>query len=79
VIKAGGKEVAGDTSFGVRTNRFGFNITAKSNLVIVVEACILANPTWIPLQTNMLPADSCCFSDPAWTNNPGRFYRLRSP
>ena len=26
-------------SFGVRTNRFGFNITGASNLVIVVEAC----------------------------------------
>ena len=69
-----------DASFGVRTNRFGFNITGISRLVIVVEACTsLGNPTWVPLQTNILTSDSFYFSDPPWTNYPGRFYRLRSP
>ena len=39
----------------MRSNRFGFNITGGSNLVIVVEACTnLANPTWSPLATNIL-------------------------
>ena len=75
----------GDASFGVRTNRFGFNITGNSNLVIVVEACSnLTNPTWFPLQTNTLNTyigtnGTSYFSDPDWTNYPGRFYRLRSP
>jgi BspA type Leucine rich repeat region (6 copies) len=67
-------------SFGVRTNRFGFNITGTSNLVIVVEACTnLANHTWSPVATNTLTGGSSYFSDPQWTNYPARFYRLRSP
>jgi hypothetical protein len=74
-----------DASFGVRTNRFGFNITGSSNLVIVVETCSnLANPVWTPIGTNTLNTfigtnGTSYFSDPAWTNYPGRFYRLRSP
>ena len=67
-------------SFGVRTNQFGFTITGTSNLVIVVEACTnLANPVWSPVGTNTLTGGSSYFSDPQWTNYPGRFYRLRSP
>jgi hypothetical protein len=62
---------------GVRTNRFGFTITGSNNIVVVVEACSnLANPTWYPLQTNTLAGGSFYFSDPQWTNYPGRFYRL---
>src|ERR1035441_3751349 len=30
---------AGDASFGVRTNQFGFNIAWASGMVVVVEAC----------------------------------------
>jgi len=64
----------------VRTNRFGFNITGTSGLVIVVEASTnIANPVWQPVQTNTLNGGSAYFSDPQWTNYPGRFYRLRSP
>ena len=71
---------AGDAIFGVRTNCFGFNINWASGQTVVVDACTdLANPVWFPLQTNTLTADSVYFSDPDWTNYPGRFYRLRSP
>ena len=66
-------------SFGVLTNRFGFIISWASNLSVVVEASSLADPTWVPLQTNTLTGGSCYFSDPQWTNCPSRFYRLRSP
>jgi len=67
-------------SAGVRTNGFGFNITGSSNLVIVVEACTnLADSLWSPVGTNTLIGGSSYFSDPQWTNYPGRFYRLRSP
>ncbi len=70
----------GDGSFGVRTNQFGFNVTGSSNLVIVVEGCTnLFNSDWQPVQTNTLTTGSAYFSDPQWTNYPGRFYRLRSP
>ena len=69
-----------NASLGVRTNRFGFNMIGTSGLVIVVEACTnLANPIWTPLQTNTLIGGSFYFGDPAWTNYPGRFYRLRWP
>jgi hypothetical protein len=67
-------------SLGVRTNQFGFTVTGSSGLVIVVEATTnLANPAWSPVHTNTLTGGSSYFSDPQWTNYPGRFYRLRSP
>ncbi|MEO7675940.1 MAG: leucine-rich repeat protein [Verrucomicrobiota bacterium] len=67
-------------SFGVLTNHFGFTITGISGLTVVVEASTnLLNPVWFPLQTNTLNAGSSYFSDPAWTNYSGRFYRFRSP
>ena len=66
-------------NFGVRTNRFGFSLTGTSGLVIVVEACTnLTGTDWQPLQTNTLTGGEAYFSDPQWTNYPGRFYRLRS-
>ncbi len=69
-----------DASFGVRTNQFGFNITGTTNIPIVIEACAdLASPVWVPLQSCTLSNGSVYFSDPKWTNYPGRFYRLRSP
>jgi len=67
-------------SFGVQANQFGFNITGTSGLVIAVDACTnLSNPVWSPVGTNTLTGGSSYFSDPQWTNYPGRFYRLRSP
>ena len=74
-----------DASFGVRTNGFGFTIAGSSNLVIVVESCTnLSNAVWQPVSTNTLNTfigtnGTSYFSDPQWTNYPGRFYRLRSP
>jgi BspA type Leucine rich repeat region (6 copies) len=70
----------GDASFGVRTNRFGFNITGTNNLVVVVEAATnLAHPVWIPVGTNTLTGGSSYFSDPFWTNYPQRFYQFVPP
>ena len=71
---------AGDASFGVRTNRFGFKITGTTNIPIVLEACTnLASANWTPLQTCCVTNGSIYFSDSKWTHYPGRFYRLRSP
>jgi hypothetical protein len=68
------------STFGVRTNQFGFTMVGTSGLVVVVEACTnLANPTWSPLATNTITSAPSYFSDPRWTNYPARFYRLRSP
>ena len=70
----------GGASFGVRTNRFGFNIIGTSNLVVVVEACTnLANPVWSPLQTITLTGSPVYFTDPQWTNHNRRFYGLGVP
>lgn len=68
----------GDAGFGVRTNRFGFNIHWASGRTVVVEACEgLANPVWTPVGTNTLAEGSSYFSDPHWSDSPARFYRLR--
>jgi len=69
-----------DTSFGVQTNQFGFNIAWADGWTVAVEICTnLANPTWLPVATNTLTGGSFYFSDPDWTNSPRRFYRLRWP
>jgi hypothetical protein len=67
-------------SFGFQSNQFGFNVTGSSNLVVVVEASTdLANPNWLPLQTNTLTGSPLYFSDPNWTNYGSRFYRVTWP
>jgi len=59
---------------------FGFNINWASGQTVVVEACTnLASPDWQPVVTNTLPTGLAYFSDPQWTNYPGRFYRLSAP
>jgi hypothetical protein len=73
-------EVQKNNSFGVRSNRFGFNIAGTSNLVIAVEACTnLSNPLWSAVATNTLTNGLSYFSDPNWTNYQHRFYRLGPP
>jgi hypothetical protein len=66
-----------DSSFGVRTNQFGFNINWASGQTVVVEASTNL-VDWQPVQTNMLTTGSAYFSDLKWTNYSSRFYRLRS-
>ncbi len=69
-----------DSSIGVKTNQFGFNIAWAKGQTVVVEACAnLSDPDWQPVQTNTLTTGTAYFGDPQWTNYPGRFYRLRSP
>jgi len=68
------------TVLGTQMNQFGFNITWASGFTVVIEASTsLSNPTWSPVATNTLDENGTTyFSDPAWTNYPGRFYRLRT-
>jgi hypothetical protein len=67
-------------SFGVQANGFGFIISWATNIPVVVEGSTsLVTPTWSPISTNTLTNGSSYFSDPKWTNYPGRFYRLRLP
>jgi len=67
------------SSLGVQSNGFAFTISWATNVSVVVEACTnLANPVWTALQTNALTGGSFNFSDPQWTNFPGRYYRIRT-
>jgi hypothetical protein len=76
----GNTDLTGDGSFGVQSNQFGFNITASSELTVVVEASAsLTDPTWAAVGTNTLAGGTAYFTDPQWMNHPARFYRLRSP
>ena len=69
-----------DGCFGVQNNQFGFNIKGTPNIPIVVEGnADLISGVWFPLQSASLTNGSIYFSDPQWSNNPVRFYRIRSP
>ena len=72
--------ILSNPSFGVQTNAFGFVVSWATNLSVVVESCTnLASSTWVPLITNTLTTNGWFyFSDPQWTNNPARLYRIRS-
>ena len=73
-------EVLADTSFGMISNRFGFNINWTSGQVVVVDASTnLTQTNWIPLVTGTLSGVPYYFFDSKWTNHIGRFYRIRSP
>jgi len=67
-------------NFGLQSNQFGFSVSWATNTSVIVEASTsLADPVWLPLQTNTLTNGTFYFSDPQWTNYPGRFYRVSSP
>ena len=68
-----------DPGSGIRTNGFGLTLTGTTNLPVVVEACTNLDGVWTSLFTGTLTNGSIYFSDPQWTNYPGRFYRVRSP
>lgn len=69
-----------DASFGLRQNRFGFNIIGTPDIPLVIEATPgLATRSWVPQQTCTLTNGLLYFSDPEWTNYPSRLYRIRSP
>lgn len=72
--------VQDDDHFGMRSNRFGFNVNWLSDRVVVVEANTNLNTTnWLRVGTNTLTDGSFYFDDSQWTNHRGRFYRIRSP
>ncbi|HEY5915557.1 MAG TPA: leucine-rich repeat protein [Verrucomicrobiae bacterium] len=74
------RSFANCTSFGVRTNQFGFSIAWAGGMTVVVEGrANLATSGWLPLKTNTLSADTFYFSDPDWSSYGARFYRICSP
>lgn len=70
----------GDASFGLRQNRFGFNISGTADIPLLIEGSAnLAAQSWVPLQSCTLTNGLIYFSDAQWTNYPARIYRIRSP
>jgi len=68
------------SNLGPQTNGFGFIISWATNLSVVVQATAsLSSAAWTPVATNTLAAGWSYFTDPQWTNYPGRFYRVVSP
>jgi hypothetical protein len=64
----------------VQQDRFGFNITGTADIPIVIEASIIPlGGSWIPVQSCTLTNGSIHFSDLQSSNQPGCFYRIRSP
>jgi hypothetical protein len=71
---------AANGNFGVQNNQFGFDITGTPAIPIVVEASTdLADPVWTALTNVTLTNGLFHFSEPAQSNSPGRYYRIRSP
>ncbi len=74
--------IQNDELFGVKSDRFGFNITGTANIPFIVEACTnLAENLWVPLhqQPITLLNGSYYFSDSNWDNYPARYYRINTP
>lgn len=72
--------VVNDGNFGVRSNRFGFNVIGTSNIPIALEACTnLTSGNWQRLQTCTLTNGSIYLFDTNWTNSKVRFYRVSAP
>jgi hypothetical protein len=66
-------------TYGAGTNQFGFNSFWVPGNSVVIEACEnLSNPVWTAVATNNAANGTSTFTDPAWTNYPSRFYRLRA-
>jgi uncharacterized delta-60 repeat protein len=69
--------LADDASFGMRSNRFGFNYTGTAGQSLIVEGSTNLS-TWMPLQTNTIGNEPLYFSDPSTGVFTWRFYRVRT-
>ena len=72
-------ETRDDGSLGVLAGQFGFSVGWAIGQAVVVDACTnLANPVWMPVETNNFVGDTYDFRDPLWGDYRGRYYRVRS-
>jgi hypothetical protein len=68
------------SSFGVKTNHFGFTVTGNTNIPILIQASTtLTQPVWTTLQSSSLTNGSFSFSDPGLANKSADFYRVFYP
>ena len=68
------------SAIAIQNKLFSFTCTSSSNQVAIVQACTnLANPTWVPVQTNILTGASFNFTDSQSQDYSQRFYRVSIP
>ncbi|HNQ89104.1 MAG TPA: hypothetical protein PKM73_10855 [Verrucomicrobiota bacterium] len=65
-----------DPAFGIKSGRFGFDVTAAPGELVVIEGSMdfLA---WVPLQTSTAGTEPVHFSDPDTGAVGWRFYHAR--
>jgi hypothetical protein len=68
--------LASGINFGYTANGFGFDLAGVAGQTAVIE-CSTNLSVWTALATNTLESGLVNFTDPAATNSPCRFYRLR--
>ena len=51
---------------------------AAGGTVVVESSTDAVHPAWMPAGTNTLVEGASYYTDPGWTNEAVRFYRLRS-
>ena len=65
-----------EEGLGMAAGQFGFQMNWAPGKSVVVEACTnMADPNWVPLETNVLADGTGTFNDPDGSNHVGRFYR----
>ena len=69
----------GLSSIAAQTSASVASIDCARRQAKVVQVSNKLAGGWMPLQSVSLTNGSFYFSDPQWTNYPGRFYRIRSP
>jgi hypothetical protein len=77
-ISAPAPVILANTNLGVRSGKFGFDMSASVGQSIAVEASTNL-VTWLPLATNTMTNTVLYWSDAFFSAHPSRFYRLRSP
>jgi uncharacterized delta-60 repeat protein len=68
--------VRDDSTFGVRSNQFGFNVAGSVGSTVIIEGTTNLSD-WTPAGTNVLSSSKLYFNDPNWSLFQSRFYRVR--
>jgi hypothetical protein len=72
--------LTGDATFGMSAGRFGFTVTNRADIRVIIEATTnLAGKGWTQVQNSTTLNQSLYFSDPDSATYSKRFYRLSSP
>jgi hypothetical protein len=70
-----------NANFGIQGDMFGFDIVdGPTHALVQIEVCTnLSENIWTPVSTHTMTNGATHFSDPNFTNESSRFYRLNMP